>query len=378
MSLPPPSQYQASQDFYQQDIQTGQAEWLHTSHQWDYQSTRRAPPSASLGRAPAYEEEHIAVVVPPAAPAVIVPPEAPALVVPPEAPALVVPPEAPALVVPPEAPTLVVPPEAPALVVPPEAPALVVPPIAPALVVPPEAPAVVVPPEATAVIVPDATAARGEPAPIIPAGEQPVDPLTSALGDQYIALQRRLTATCKRMQRDQRRFYRSQQTLLQCCIELQQDMVASLSGIGQNQSQMMRVISDMQMQTDNRWREQNQLLGVLVEHFTHQQDTASSLSSVASTPAESSESTQPRRPWRATPGTSAPSSKKPKKKKILLYFSLNLVLCYLPYNCHPHPCEGCFSTLIFLKNIIRPVWKWPKKGNIIMFMTYSCSLNHIT
>ncbi|XP_053565424.1 uncharacterized protein LOC128655867 isoform X2 [Bombina bombina] len=160
-----------------------------------------------------------------------------------------------------------------------------------------------------------------EPAPRVPAGEEPMDPLTSAMGDEYIALQRRqtvtcesLTSTCERMQRDQRRFYRSQQTLQQRSIELQLDMIASLTAMVQNQSQMLRVISDMQIQSDNRWREQNQLLGVLVEHFTHQQDIASSISSVASTPAGSSGSTQPRRGRRPTPGPSAPSSKKPKRK----------------------------------------------------------------
>ncbi|XP_053575753.1 uncharacterized protein LOC128665001 [Bombina bombina] len=157
-----------------------------------------------------------------------------------------------------------------------------------------------------------------EPVPIVPAGEEPMDPLTSAMGDEYISLQRRqtltcesLTSTCERMQRDQRRFHRSQQRLQQRSIELQRDMAASVTAMLQNQSQMLRVISDMQIQSDHRWREQNQLLGVLVEHFTHQQDIASSISSVTSTPTGS---TQPRRGRRPTPGPSAPSSKRPKRK----------------------------------------------------------------
>ncbi|XP_053560655.1 uncharacterized protein LOC128651694 isoform X1 [Bombina bombina] len=286
---PPPTQYQDSHGFstlgMPQGMQSGQAEWSHTSHQWDYQSSMRAPPSASLGRAPPSaslgrapssaslgrappsSDEHIAEVVP----------------------------------------------EAPAAEVVPEAPAAEVVPEAPAAEVIHEAPATEVIHEADAAeVVQDAPADRAEPAPRITAAQEPVDPLYSPLGEEYISLQRRLITSCKSIQRGQQRFHRSQERLLKRSIELQRDIAASLNGIVQNQSQMMRIQSDMQM--DNRWREQNQLLGVLVEHFTHQQDTASSLSSVASTPAESSEASQTRRTRKSTPVTSAPSSKKPEKK----------------------------------------------------------------
>ncbi|XP_053578051.1 uncharacterized protein C6orf132 homolog [Bombina bombina] len=222
----PPHQYQASQGLYHQ------AEWVHTSRQWDYQSIRRSPPSASLGRAPASEEEHIAVSIPQAAPPVIIPQAAPAVI--PQAAPAVIPQAAPAVI--PQAAPAVIPQAAPA----------VIPQAAPA-VIQQAAPAVIHQAAPAAEDVQVETAARGEPAPRIPAGEEPLDPLTSAMGDKYIALQRRqtstcerLTSTCERMQRDQRRFYRNQQTLLQRSIELQRDMAASLSCIVQNQSQIFR------------------------------------------------------------------------------------------------------------------------------------------
>ncbi|XP_053569550.1 uncharacterized protein LOC128659979 [Bombina bombina] len=53
---PPTTQSHGSHGFYpqtmSQEVPIGQAEWSHTGHQWDYQSTMRAPPSSSLERAP--------------------------------------------------------------------------------------------------------------------------------------------------------------------------------------------------------------------------------------------------------------------------------------------------------------------------------------
>ncbi|XP_053572160.1 uncharacterized protein LOC128662395 [Bombina bombina] len=148
----------------------------------------------------------------------------------------------------------------------------------------------------------------------IAVGQQPVDALYSPLGEEYITLQRRLIRSTESLQRGQKMFFRDQERFHRHSIELQRDIAALLSASVQNQSQMMQILSDMQMHMDNRWREQNQLLGVLDKHFTHQQDTASSLSSVASTPAETPESARTRRTRQLTTGPSAPSSKKPTNK----------------------------------------------------------------
>ncbi|XP_053551162.1 AP2-associated protein kinase 1-like [Bombina bombina] len=271
-----------------QEVPTGQAEWSHTGHQWDYQSTLRAPPysslgrappssslgraspSSSLGRAPPSAEEHIAESTQAAADAAEPAPQAPPDVAEPA----------------------------------PQAAANVAEPA-------PQAPPDVAEPA------PQAAANAAEPAPQAPrspAAQEPVDALYSPLWEEYIALQRRLITSTENIQRTQERFFRSQQRRQQRSIELQRDIAASLSASVHNQSQMMRILSDLQMQMDNRCREQNQLLGVLVEHFTHQQDTASSLSSVASTPAETEESSQTRRTRQSTTATSAVSYQKPKNK----------------------------------------------------------------
>ncbi|XP_053565039.1 uncharacterized protein LOC128655440 [Bombina bombina] len=225
-----------------QEVPNGQAEWSHTGHQWDYQSTLRAPPYSSLGRAPPSSslgrappssslgrvlpssslgrvspsaEEHIAESTQAAADAAEPAPQAPE----------------------------------------------------DAAERAPQAPADATEPA------PQAPTDAAEPAPQAPRSpdaQEPVDALYSPLGEEYIALQRRLITSMENIQRGQERFFRSQQRRQQCSIDLQRDIAASLSASVHNQSQMMRILSDMQMQMDNRWREQNQLLGVLVEHFTHQ------------------------------------------------------------------------------------------------------------
>ncbi|XP_053557242.1 uncharacterized protein LOC128648541 isoform X1 [Bombina bombina] len=122
----------------------------------------------------------------------------------------------------------------------------------------------------------------------------------SPLDSEYIRIQRRLL-------RSTERFHRRS-------LELQRDMASSLRATAAHQSQMVRWLVDMQLLVDNRFREQNQLLGVLVEHFTHQQDASSSVSSANSTRAETPASAVTRRTSFSTTGTSVPSSKKPRKK----------------------------------------------------------------
>ncbi|XP_053564778.1 putative uncharacterized protein ENSP00000383309 [Bombina bombina] len=261
MSLPPPTQYQGSHGFYtqgmSQEVQTRQAEWSHTGHQWDYQSTLRAPPSSPLGRAPPSSSLGRA---PPSSSLGRAPPSSSLGRAPPSSSLGRAPPSSSLGRAPPSADEHIAEdvPQAPADEDVPQAPA-------DAAEVVPQAPA------DAAEVVSQAPADAAEPAPQAPrspAAQEPVDALYSPLGEEYIALQRRLITSCESRQRGQERFYRSQERfhrsqeklhrsqerLHKRSIELQRDMAASLNGIVQNQSQMMRILSDMQMQMDNRWR----------------------------------------------------------------------------------------------------------------------------
>ncbi|XP_053556434.1 uncharacterized protein LOC128647719 [Bombina bombina] len=200
----PPTQYQGSHGFYtqgmSQEVQTGQAEWSQTGHQWDYQSTLRAPPSSSLGRAPPSSSLGRA---PPSSSLGRAPPSSSLGRAPPSTDEHI-------------AGITQAPADAAEDV--PQAPADAAEDV-------PQAPA------DAAEDVPQAPADAAEPAPQAPrspAAQEPVDALYSPLDEEYISLQRRLITSCKSRQRGQQRFHRSQERLLKRSIELQRDMAASL------------------------------------------------------------------------------------------------------------------------------------------------------
>ncbi|XP_053569545.1 resuscitation-promoting factor RpfA-like [Bombina bombina] len=218
MFLPPPPTRQShgSHGFYpqtmSQEVPIGQAELSHTGHQWDYQSTMRAPPSSSRGRAPPSADGNIAeTTAAPQAPsdAAELAPQEPLVAAEPA-------PQEPADVAEPA-------PQEPADVAEPapQEPADVAEPA-------PQEPADVADPA------PQAPADAGDPAPQAtrsPAAQEPVDALYSPLGEEYIALQRRLITSPESMQRGQERFFRNQERfiIVKCkCSEPVTDYVNSV------------------------------------------------------------------------------------------------------------------------------------------------------
>ncbi|XP_053558558.1 putative uncharacterized protein ENSP00000383309 [Bombina bombina] len=286
MYLPP--QTHGSHGFYpqtmSQEVPIGQAEWSHTGHQWDYQSTMRTPPSSSLGRAPpssslgrAPPSSSIGQApqssslgrAPPSSSLWRVPPSSSLGRAPPSSSLGRAPPSSSLGRAPPSSSLGQAPPSSSLGQAPPsadgniaettQAPSDAVEPAPPepsdaAEPAPPEPAdaAEPAPPEPADAgdPAPQAPADAGDPAPQAtrsPAAQGPVVALYSPLGEEYISLQRRLITSTESIQRGQERFFRSQERLHKRSIELQRDMAASLSASVQNQSQIMQILSDMQM-----------------------------------------------------------------------------------------------------------------------------------
>ncbi|XP_053545919.1 putative uncharacterized protein ENSP00000383309 [Bombina bombina] len=246
---PSPTQSHGSHGFYpqtmSQEVPIEQAERSHTGHQWDYQSTMRTPPSSSLGQPPPSSSLGRA---PPSSSFGRAPPFSSLGQAPPSSSLGRAPLSSSLGQAPPSSSLGRAPPSSSLGQVPPSSSLGRAPPsadgnIAETTQAPSDA-AEPAPPEPADAggPAPQAPADAGDPAPQAtrsPAAQEPVDALYSPLGEEYIALQRRLITSTKSIQRGQERFFRSQERLHKRSIELQRDMAASLSASVQNQSQMM-------------------------------------------------------------------------------------------------------------------------------------------